>query len=116
LVYQQVEKQFPDQPIGHEAKFRNAKLSYYMGDFTWAKAQLDVLKSATSQLIANDALNLSLIIAGHTASEADSSALKMYAAADLLIFKNQLIPALTTLDSINTSYPENSLGDDIAMA
>ncbi len=58
LLYSQVETGFPNTNIGQDAKFRNAKLAYYTGDFTWAKGQLDVLKAATSQLIANDALEL----------------------------------------------------------
>jgi TolA-binding protein len=116
LTYGQVEKQFADQPMGQEAKFRNARLSYYMGDFAWAKTQLDVLKASTSQLIANDALNLGLLIQENTASDADTNALKSYAYTDLLIFKNQLPSALASLDSINTKYPSNSLADDILMA
>ena len=67
LFYSQVEKDFPNTAIGQDAKFRNAKLAYYTGDFTWAKGQLDVLKAATSQLIANDALNLSLLISDNIA-------------------------------------------------
>lgn len=116
LIYGQVEKQFTNEPIGQEAKYRGAKLSYYQGDFTWAKAQLDVLKSSTSQLIANDALNLSLIIAGNTNSEEDSNALKKFAKADFLIFIKQYDNALKTLDSIDVIYPENSLTDDILMS
>jgi tetratricopeptide (TPR) repeat protein len=115
LIYGQVEKDFANDPIGQEAKFKNAKLSYYQGDFMWAKAQLDVLKSSTSQLIANDALNLSLLIAENTASEADSNALKKYAKADFLTFINQFDKAIKTLDSINILYPQNSLQDDIVM-
>ena len=116
LVYQQAARQFAGQPEGNEANFRNAKLSYFMGDFTWAKAQLDVLKSSTSQLIANDALNLSLLIAENTASESDSNALKYYAAAGLYEFKAQPQAALSMLDSISTKFPGNSLADDILMA
>ncbi len=116
LIYGQVEKQFADQPMGQEAKFRNAKLSYYMGDFDWAKTQLDVLKASTSQLIANDALNLGLLIQENTASATDTNALKNYARADLLIFKNQLPASLASLDSINIKFPKNSLEDDILMA
>jgi len=116
LIYGQAEKQFTNEPIGQEAKYRGAKLSYYQGDFTWAKAQLDVLKSSTSQLIANDALNLSLLIAGNTNSEADSNALKKFARADFLIFINQYDKALKTLDSIDVLYPGNSLTDDILMS
>lgn len=115
LIYGQVEKQFANEPLGQEAKYRNAKLSYYQGDFAWARAQLDVLKSATSQLIANDAMNLSLLIADNLQKEADSAALKMYAQTDLLIFNNKPDAALRQLDSINIRHPGNSLEDDILM-
>lgn len=115
LVYGQVEKEFAGEPRGQEAKFRNARLSYYQADFTWAKAQLDVLKSSTSQLIANDALNLSLLITENTSSQADTNALKKYAEAERLIFCNRLQPAVSLLDSIDVLYPGNSLSDDILM-
>lgn len=116
LLYSQVEKSNNDN-IGQDAKLRNAKLAYYTGDFKWAKGQLDVLKAATSQLIANDALNLSLLIGDNTTG-ADSAglALKLYAHADLLIFMQQPEKAILTLDSIDKKYPGNSLTDDILMA
>ncbi|MGX5687681.1 tetratricopeptide repeat protein [Arcticibacter tournemirensis] len=116
LIYGQAEKEFADQPIGQEAKYRKAKLSYYQADFAWAKAQLDVLKSSTSQLIANDALNLSLLISENTESLADTNALIKYALADKLIFAGKLQEALSTLDSIDKAYPGNSLSDDILMS
>lgn len=116
LLYGQVEKQFSNEPYGQEAKFKNARLSYFQGDYVWSKAQLDVLKSSTSQLIANDALNLSLLISDNLQNEADTAALKKYSYADLLIFKNQPDKALVLLDSLNILYPGNSLVDDILMA
>ncbi len=116
LLYGQVEKSFKNEPLGQEAKFRNAKLSFYNGDFKWAKAQLDVLKASTSQLIANDALNLSLLIQDHLAIDSVGNALKIYATADLYIFKNQFDKALSILDSINIVYPKNDLEDDILMS
>ncbi|HEY4322970.1 MAG TPA: tetratricopeptide repeat protein [Mucilaginibacter sp.] len=116
LLYSQVEKDYPNTSIGQDAKFRNAKLAYYTGDFTWAKGQLDVLKAATSQLIANDALNLSLLITDNITADTTGAALKIYARADLLIFAEQSGKALATLDSIDKKYPGNSLSDDISMA
>lgn len=116
LIFGQVEKQFKDDPLGQEARYRNARLSYYQSDFIWAKAQLDVLKSSTSQLIANDALNLGLLISDNLQNEADSNALKKYAYADLLLFKNQPGDAIKTLDSIDKLYPGHSLADDILMS
>jgi tetratricopeptide (TPR) repeat protein len=116
LLYSQVEKDFPNTAIAQDAKFRNAKLAYYSGDFTWAKGQLDVLKAATSQLIANDALNLLLLINDNTAADSSGAALKIYARADLQIFAEQPAKALLALDSIDKKFPGNSLSDDILMA
>lgn len=116
LIYGQAEKAFANEPIGQEAKYKNAKLSYFQGDFVWSKAQLDVLKSSTSQLIANDALNLSLLIAENTESDVDTLALKKYARADFSIFVKQYDKALRTLDSIGVLYPKNSLEDDILIS
>ena len=116
LLYSQVELDYPNTTIGQDAKYRNAKLAYYTGDFKWAKGQLDVLKAATSQLIANDALNLSLLISDSMVADTSGSALKMYARADMYLFGEQPEKAMITLDSIDNKYPGNSLTDDILMA
>lgn len=116
LIYEQVAKQFENQSTGNEAHYRSAKLSFYQGNFTYAKSQADVLKASTSQLIANDALNLSLLISDNLQSTTDSNALKMYADAEMLQFRNLSAQALAKLDSIGIVYPNNSLLDDIMMA
>jgi outer membrane protein assembly factor BamD (BamD/ComL family) len=115
LLYSQVELDFTNTGVGEDAKYRNAKLAYYTGDFKWAKGQLDVLKAATSELIANDALNLSLLIFDNTKVDS-GAALKIYARADMLIFAEQPDKALETLDSIGAKYPNNTMGDAILMA
>ena len=116
LIYGQLEKQFANEPFGQEAKFRNSKLSYYQADFSWAKAQLDILKGSTSQLIANDAMNLSLQISENLQTPADTQALKKFALADLHIFKNQPDKALSILDSVQKNFPSSPLIDDILMS
>ncbi|PWK76438.1 tetratricopeptide repeat protein [Mucilaginibacter oryzae] len=116
LLYSQVEKDYPATAIGQDAVFRNAKLAYYTGDFTWAKGQLDVLKVATSQLIANDALNLLLLIQDNLAADSTGAALKMYARADLQIFAQNPEKAIRILDSIDKKFPNNALDDDILMS
>lgn len=105
LLYSQVDKTFKNEPLGHEAKFRNAKLSFYIGEFGWAQAQLDVLKAATSKLIANDAMELSLLIGDNLEEDSLAIPLKMYARADLLEFRNHNAEALAVLDSLTTAYP-----------
>ncbi len=113
LRYSQVEKTFKHDAIGQEAKFRNAKISYYSGDFKWAQAQLDVLKGATAKLIANDAMDLSLLISDALAIDTNTAPLMIFARADLLAFQNKDSLSIITLDSINTLFPNHALADDI---
>jgi tetratricopeptide (TPR) repeat protein len=116
LVYEQVAKQYENMPVASEARFRSARLSFYQGNFRYAKSQADVLKASTSQLMANDALNLSLLISDNLQSKNDSLALTMYADAEMLQFTNNNAAALKKLDSIDLAFPNNSLTDDILMA
>jgi len=113
LTYSQVEKAFKFEPIGQEAKFRNAKVAYYMGDFKWSKSQLDVLKGATSKLIANDAMDLSLIISDAIGIDTNAAPLEMFASADLLLLQHKTSEALARMDSINILFDNHSLADDI---
>ncbi len=113
LLYSQVDKEFKDDILGHEARFRNAKLSYYVGDFQWAQTQFDVLKASTSKLIANDALDLSIFIMDNLGLDSIAKPMELYASADLLVFQNRLEEAFQKLDSIQQFYPEHSLEDDI---
>lgn len=116
LIYEQVAKDYENQDIGNEALFKSAKLSFFQGNFKYAKSQADVLKASTSKLIANDALDLSLLISDHLKNSVDSLALLMYADAELLQFMNRNDKALKKLDSIPIAYPANNLQDDILMA
>lgn len=116
LLYSQVDKDFNEDLLGHEARFRNAKLSYYNGDFQWAQAQFDVLKSSTSKLIANDALDLSVFIMDNLGLDTTDTALRLYANADLLTFQNRFGEAFGKLDSILSLFPKHSLEDDVLYA
>lgn len=113
LRYSQVEKSFKYDAIGQEAKFRVARISYYTGDFGWAQTQLDVLKGATSKLIANDALQLSLTISDALAIDTNVAPLELFAMADLFAFRNLDTAAIILLDSLNNTYPNHALADDI---
>ena len=113
LLYSQVEKDFKYEVVGQGAKFRNAKLSYYASDFKWAKTQCDVLKGATTKTIANDALDLSLVITDAIGVDTNDAPLSLFASAELLVLQHQYDRALARLDSINSIFSEHTLGDDI---
>ena len=114
LTYSQVDKEFKQDALGEDARFRNAKLAYYRGDFEWAQKQLSVLKAATSELIANDALYLSVLITENV-EDSNYYPLERFAHADLLLFQNKDKEAEALLDSINKAFPKHPLNDDIIM-
>ncbi len=113
LLYSQVDKQFKEDLLGHEARFRNARLSYFRGDFEWAQSQFDVLKASTSRLIANDALDLSVFILDNLGLDTTATALQTYADAELLVFQNRFDEAFATLDTLVNAFPGHDLEDDV---
>lgn len=100
LLYSQVEKIQKENPLGYEAKLRNAKLSYYKGDFRLAQEHLDILKQATTREIANDALDLSMRIKENIAFDSVGEALKEYAKIELLLQQNKTEEALLKLNNL----------------
>lgn len=102
LLYSQVERTQRETPIGYEAKLRNAKLSYYKGDFALAQEHLDILKEATTREIANDAMDLSIRIKENTAFDSTGAALKAYASIELLLQQNKVDSALLRINHLKT--------------
>ena len=115
LNYSQVEKDFKENPIGHQAKLRRAKIAYYQGDFNWAQAQLGTLKASTSKLIANDAMDLSLLIIDNLNLDTSTIAMQAFASADLLFYQQKYEKAIVKYDSVITIFPGHTLSDEIYM-
>lgn len=113
LLYSQVDKDYKDDLLGHEARFRNARLSYFNGEFEWAQKQFDVLKASTSKLIANDALDLSVFITDNLGLDTTAIPLITYADAELLVFQNRFDEAFAKLDSLVAAFPKHTLEDDV---
>lgn len=115
LLYSQVEKANKNDLLGSQAKFRNAKLSYYNNDFEWAKSQLDVLRASTSKLIANDAMQLSLLISDNMEVDSTFEMLELYAAADLDLYRNRLEEAWQGYESIAIRTLSHPLLDEVLL-
>lgn len=115
LLYSQVEKAEKETHTAHTAKLKNAKLSYYRGDFTLAKEHLDILKLATSREIANDAMDLSLLIQDNTGLDTSMVAMEQYAAIDLLVFQQQYQKALSAYDKMLKNFEGHTLTDEILL-
>ena len=116
LLYSQVDKEMKDAPLGEMARYKNAKLSYYKGDFEWAQDQLDVLKGSTSELISNDAIDVSVFIMEHFNLDTSATSMRFFAEADLLIFQNRFDEAFEKMDSLLLKFPTHGLGDDVYYA
>lgn len=115
LLYMQVEKANKNDILGANAKFKNAKLSFYNHDFQWAKSQLEVLRASTSKLIANDAMELSLVISDNMEEDSTFDMLELFADADLLLYRNQLDSAWNAFDEISHRTLSHPLLDDVLM-
>ncbi len=112
IYYTQTEKLMKNHPIGQEAKFKIAKTSYYKGDFDWALTQLDVLKKSTSQLMANDALELSRHIKDNSYQDSIQTALQKVAKADWYIFQQKEEEALALLNEVVQTYATQPIEDE----
>ena len=115
LYYMQVDKDFKFEPIGHEAKFKNARIFYYDGEFDFAQSQLSVLKESTSKLIANDAMKLSLLITDNFGIDSNYTAMTWFANGDLLIEQHNYEEAFALFDSILKNFSYHSLSDEILL-
>lgn len=100
LLYSQVESDMKNEPIGHEAKLKNAKVFYYVGEFDWAGTRLDILKSATSKLISNDAIELSIFINNMREEDTIGFVLRKFAGADLYMYQGKHDSAMLLLNKI----------------
>ncbi len=112
INYSQVQTDLKNSPLAQTARFKVAQTSYFKGDFKWALTQLKVLKSSSSQLIANDALELNLLISDNIVGDTVYDALKTYAKADLLAFQNKNKQALDTLQTLLVKFKGRSIEDD----
>lgn len=111
IFFTQIKANLKNSTIAQEAAYKIAKTSYYKGDFDWAESQLKVLKASTSQLIANDALDLKLLISDNKWDDTTQTALKYYAKADLFAFQNKTSDAIKLLDKILTEHNGESIID-----
>jgi outer membrane protein assembly factor BamD (BamD/ComL family) len=116
ILYMQIDADFKFEPIGNEAKYKNARVFYFDGEFDYAQAQLDVLKEATSKFISNDAMQLSLLILENYGLDSNYEAMSDYAMSELLIEQHRYAEAFQRLDSIPLKFPETVLKDEIVYA
>lgn len=112
IYYSQVQTALKNNFLAQDARFKVAKTSYYKGDFDWAQTQLNVLKKSTSQLIANDAMELSLIISDNSLGDSTQTALKLFARGDLLAYQNKNKEAIAEYGKILTDHRGEQIEDE----
>ena len=112
IHFTQVQKKLKNDVLGQEARFKVAQTSFYKGDFDWALTQLKVLRGSTSQLIANDAMQLSLVISDNSQEDSTQTALKKYARADLLAYQNKTKEAIEALGDILQHHKGEKIEDE----
>ena len=113
LLYMQVDNDFKFEQIGNEAKYKNARVFYFDGEFDFAQGQLNVLKESTSKMIANDALQLSVMITDNYGLDSNYQAMLWFATAERLIEQHRYDSAFVLFDSIQITFPMHALADEI---
>lgn len=111
IYYSQIEEDLKNDEVGHEASLKSAKISYFKGDFDWAQQQFKALKSASSQLIANDALEYFLLVNDNKVSDSTQTDLKKFAHADYLLYRNKTAEALLEFQSILKDHKTDEIQD-----
>jgi len=104
IYYSQIEEDLKNDVVAHEASLKAAKTSYFQGDFVWASKQFKELKSASTQLIANDALEYFLLINDNTVADSTQTALKQFAKGDYLLYQNRNQEATAQFQAILKSF------------
>lgn len=104
LYYSQIEENLKNDAVAHQASLKAAKTSYFQGDFVWALKQFKELKSASTQLIANDALEYFLLINDNTVADSTQTALKQFAKGDYLLYQNRNNEAIVQFQAILKSF------------
>ncbi|KQS46343.1 MAG: tetratricopeptide repeat protein [Flavobacterium sp.] len=112
IYYSQIEEDLKNDAVGHEASLKAAKTSYFKTDFEWALKQFKELKSASTQLIANDALELFLLINDNTVADSTQVGLKKFARGDYLLYQNKNKEALEQFQSILKEYKGQEIEDE----
>ena len=112
IYFSQIQQKLKNDVLGQDARFKVAQTSFYKGDFDWALTQLKVLRSSTSQLIANDAMQLSLLISDNSLEDSTQTALKKYARADFLAYQNKTNDAITQLADILENHKGEKIEDE----
>ncbi|SEQ16341.1 tetratricopeptide repeat protein [Flavobacterium urocaniciphilum] len=109
IYYAQIQNDLPNDEFSHEASMRMAKTSFFKKDFDWAKKQASELKQASTQLIANDAVELFLLISDNEAEDSLKVALQDYSKADLLEYQNKPAEALEAFLQILVKHKGESI-------
>ncbi len=113
IYFSQIQTTLKNHPLAQQARFKVAQTSYFKGDFEWAKAQLKILKSSATQLIANDAVALFLTITDNEPVDSIPSGLIQYAKADVLSFQNKNKEAIAVLEKIKTNFKGMPIEDEV---
>jgi tetratricopeptide (TPR) repeat protein len=109
LYYSQIETDLKNDEVAHEASLKAAKTSYFKGDFNWALKQFKELKSANTQLIANDALEYFLLINDNTVADSTQTALKAFAKGDYLLYQNRNQDAIAQFQLVLKTFKGNEI-------
>jgi tetratricopeptide (TPR) repeat protein len=112
IFYSQIQTDLPNDARAQESQFKVARTSFFQGDFPWSLTQLKVLRSASSKLIANDAMELSLTISDHSLMDTTYVALHAFAKAELKQYQNKRTEAIHLYSKLLIDHKGDPIEDE----
>ena len=109
LYYAQVEENLKNDVLAHEASLKLAKANFYKKDFDWTLQQVKNLKQSPSLLIANDAVELFLLIEDNSVEDSLRIALQDYAKAEFQLYQKKNDEALQSFLTILQKHKGKSI-------
>jgi tetratricopeptide (TPR) repeat protein len=109
LYYAQVEENLKNDVLAHEASLKLAQANFYKKDFDWTLQQVKNLKQSPSLLIANDAVELFLLIEDNSVEDSLRIALQDYSKADFQLYQKKNDDALQSFLTILQKHKGKSI-------
>lgn len=112
LTFSRLEENLRIGELAEDARFELALIHFYRGDFVSAQNLVEALKENTSTDVANDAIELKLLLLENMGPDSLNSPLSLFADASRLQRQRKSLEALSAVNNLLDTYANHAIADD----
>ncbi len=112
IVFTRLLERLRTGDLAEAARYELASLHFYRGEFEAARTLSEALHENTAADVANDAIELQVLLVENPGPDSLSTPLRLFARAHLMARQRHTAGALATLDSLLGAYAAHPLADD----